>query len=47
MPVMKKSLFVLLLTSVMLSLPVLAQESEEPHVKDLKIRERFFVGGFI
>ncbi|MEE4176508.1 MAG: hypothetical protein V2I46_03270 [Bacteroides sp.] len=44
---MKKSLFVFLLTSLMLSMPLFAQESEEPRVKDLKIRERFFVGGFI
>ena len=44
---MKKSLYLFLLISLVLSTQGLAQETEEPDVKDLKVRERFFVGGFL
>lgn len=47
MPVMKKSLMVFLLLGLVLIMPVLAQEEEEPRVKDLKFHERIFVGGFL
>lgn len=46
-PVMRKSVFVLFILSLLLSLPSFAQQDKEPSVKDQKVRERIFVGGFL
>lgn len=44
---MKNGLFALLLTCFLFSPALFAQFSEEPDVKEMSVRERIFVGGFI